>query len=214
MKGFPPLSRGPRETRPSSSRVKTVQFELSDSEECIPLLSDQKLEKKACHIWDSQLRWNHETDIRTTVKTAIEDCLRSASLEDELGIDQEVPFPSVGKKSDRTDLAVAKTKSKYENISCAIEVKKPPNDEHERKGIEYDMDDVQQLVQYMYDLRSAFGLRFVFGILTTYRKWRFFWFKDSDEAMKCDNIESFERLCAPSPTTSTLLFLDGGNFIV
>jgi hypothetical protein len=56
-----------------------------------------------------------------------------------------------------------------------------------------------KIVQYMYDLRVSYGVRFNFGILTTYEKWRFFWFKDSDAAMKETSIKLFEEMNCNTP---------------
>lgn len=140
---------------------------------------------------------------------ALEDCARAASVFENLNISQEVPFSSVSKKTeDRTDLAIVKIKSRYGLPTAAVEVKKPPNDSQKK---EFDMDDAQQIVQYMYDLRCDFGVRFVFGILTTYSKWRIFWFEDSNEAIMCDDIKCFKELCAPSPSTSPTGIAENGK---
>jgi len=39
-----------------------------------------------------------------------------------------------------------------------------------------------QIYDYMLRLKSFFGLQHVFGIVTTYEEWRFFWFSDSNAA--------------------------------
>lgn len=187
-------------TRPSESQAKTVPHQISDKELNVPCFENLSLKKQKSDVWGSHRRWDHETDIRTIVKMALEDCARAASVFENLNISQEVPFGSVVKKNEnRTDLAIVKIKSRYGLPTAAVEIKKPPNDSQKK---EFDMEDAQQIVQYMYDLRCAFGVRFVFGILTTYSKWRIFWFEDSNDAIMCDDSESFKELCAPSPSPS------------
>ena len=56
-------------------------------------------------------------------------------------------------KIDRTDLAIIRTG-----------YKKPPNSKQKEEGEEFDIDNIGQIVQYMYDLRCRFGLRYTFGV--------------------------------------------------
>ena len=46
---------------------------------------------------------------------------------------------------------------------------------------EFDMDSLYQIVDYM----ANFHVRFVFGILTTYEKWRILWFEDVEFDERC-----------------------------
>ncbi len=47
----------------------------------------------------------------------------------------------------------------------------------------------------MLDLRNSFNVRFVFGIVTTYEKWRVYWFKDTDAAARSTSKTEFDNLC-------------------
>ncbi len=113
-------------------------------------------------------------------------------------IQPEISFPSVNTtKVDRTDLAVVKL-GQVRAVTGAVEVKKPPVTGQKS----FDMDDVQQIVQYMYDLRVCHGVRFVFGILTTYTEWRVLWLEDSDEAIKATSVKDYLTMCGTSPPVS------------
>ena len=52
------------------------------------------------------------------------------------------------------------------------------------KGILHSEGVAVQLLDYMKQMRSFYGLRDVFGIATTYEEWRVFWLQDCDEAAK------------------------------
>lgn len=190
---------GPGITTPSVSQAKTVPFELDPDEILLPIFKDMVFTEKASSVWLDSLYWDNETSIRNIVQKAVDDCISAISLNAKLRTAPEKLFTSVdAKKRDRTDLALVKMMVTSLMIG-AIEVKKPPNEEQRYKGIEFDMNDAGQLVQYMVDLRSNFGVRFVFGILTTYVKWRFFWLEDSDEAMQCNSRDEFQGKCQRSP---------------
>ena len=57
------------------------------------------------------------------------------------------------------------------------------------------MDDIYQIVEYMVDLRNSFNVRFVFGVYTTYEKWKILWFQDSQEAANSASKEQYDELC-------------------
>lgn len=59
----------------------------------------------------------------------------------------------------------------------------------------YNVDQIEELVDYLADLRNCKNVRFPFGILTTYEKWRIVWFQDSDIAAKETSTERYEELC-------------------
>ncbi|KAI3660491.1 hypothetical protein MP638_004320 [Amoeboaphelidium occidentale] len=201
--GFPALETCCLDSKPSQSQAKTVGFTLHEKEVQLPIFDDMQLKKDISMVWKTSRKWDNETSIRTMVQLAIDDCINAACVSKNLRTTQEVTFVSVNaKKIDRTDLALVRD-AVTSVIIGAIEVKKPPIEK--QRGIhEFDMDNAGQLVQYMYDIRSNFGVRFVFGILTTYEKWRFFWFEDSDEAMLCDSLDSFVDLCTKSPPSTPI----------
>ena len=81
----------------------------------------------------------------------------------------------------------------------AVEVKKPPNETQASKGVDLNFDKPDQLIQYMHDLRASYGVRFVLGIFTNYEKWCFYWFKDSDSAVKESTLDGYFQMCNTSP---------------
>ncbi len=54
-----------------------------------------------------------------------------------------------------------------------------------------------QIYDYMLRLQSYYGLRNVFGIVTTYEQWRFYWFPSCDEVAAGEEID--ERLHMKEP---------------
>lgn len=197
--GLPPLGVGPLDSRLSVSKHKTIDFDLSPEEISLPVFEPLKLNEKASLVWLLPKDWNCETAVRNIVERVLEDCVNAADLRQELLEFHEVLFSSINtEERDRTDLAILK-KGIDSGIVGAIEVRKPPNEAQLRHGIEFCMDKAQKLVRYMADLRSNFGVRFVSGILTTCAKWRFFWLEDSNDAMMCNSLEKFKKLCKKSP---------------
>ena len=204
-KGLPPIGPGMLNTKPSKSQMKTIDYGLVSDEIELSVLQglDVHTNIRTSTIWINYNKkgWENETTIRNCVETALKDCIEATgSLRDLIKIAPEMTFPGVdANKKDRTDLAVLK----LDNIASligAIEVKKPPTTSQISAGKEFNFDDAGQIVQYMYDLRASYGIRFIFGILTTYTKWRFLWFEDSHDAMMETSIEEFEKLCLKSPT--------------
>ena len=202
-KGLPPLGPGMLNSVTSVSQMKTVDYGLISEEMDVPALQGLNTNRIASAIWIhySKRLWENEPAIRMRVETALNDCVAATGeLRSRIQISPVILFPGIdAKKKDRTDIAVMKLDN-VASLIGAVEVKKPPITS---EGEEFDFDDVGQLVQYMYDLRASYGIRFIFGILTTYTKWRFLWLEDSHDAMMETSIEEFEKLCSKSPKLPT-----------
>ena len=201
-KGLPSLGSAPAETSISVSQQKSVDFQAQDGS--FGILCNLPAIERGSSLWQrfNKKRWANETEIRGIVETVIFDCIASLGLETKIRPRPEIFSPSIDtNKIDRTDLAVFYTGRSSSSVG-AIEVKKPPNFKQKEEGKEIDMDDIGQIVQYMYDLRCLFGLRYVFGILTTYEKWRFIWFLDSDAAAKETDLTTYEEMCRNTPPSS------------
>jgi 3D (Asp-Asp-Asp) domain-containing protein len=131
--------------------------------------------------------WSGEIDIQTYIKNALMDCLKISPLLQKLSIYRERTFSVArimdNKKGNKVDLTffVNDTSS----ITGVAEVKVPGSK----------MDDIYQIVDYMVDLRNSFNVRFVFGVYTTYEKWKILWFEDSQEAANSDSTEQYDELC-------------------
>ncbi|KAI3660595.1 hypothetical protein MP638_000135 [Amoeboaphelidium occidentale] len=216
--GFPPLDSGPLHSTQSQAQKKTVQFELSTEEINLPMFDSYILKKRNSLLWQIPRDWRGETAIKRLVAFAVQDCINSTPGCENLKVLEEVIFVNAdtGTK-DRVDLAI--TRSPQTSVVVgAIEVKKPPTETQEKNGKEFDMNNAGPLIQYMYDLRSNHGVRFVFGILTTsnhgvrfvfgilttYVKWRFFWLDDSSEAMLCEDLDEYKEMCTDSPLNSPI----------
>jgi hypothetical protein len=90
----------------------------------------------------------------------------------------------MAKHQDRVDVTTLVNDTK--SIAGVCEVKLPG----------FNMDSVCQIVDYMIDLRNSFNVRFVFGILSTYQKWRILWFSDDTENAASETSRArFDQLC-------------------
>ena len=131
-------------------------------------------------------RWSGETDIQTFVKYALRDCLKTSRLDSDISIQRETTFSIsriMAKHGDRADVTTLVTGTNV--ITGVCEVKLPG----------FNLDSISQIVDYMVDLRNSFNVRFVFGILTTYEKWRILWFADTNHAAEETNLDKFMELC-------------------
>ncbi|KAI3646441.1 hypothetical protein MP228_009369 [Amoeboaphelidium protococcarum] len=140
--------------------------------------------------------------IKQRVDYALSDCIYATGLEQLVQIVPGVKFPSSSKSYNQTELGVSKLNDDIERMIGAVQVKRPPNSVY-NSG--FDMNDIQQIVSYLYDLRVSFGVRLVFGILTTYEKWRFIWFDDEDtaSAISATSVKEYFEFCKQSPVYST-----------
>ena len=131
--------------------------------------------------------WSGEIDIQTYVKNALMDCLKISQLLQKLSIHREQTFSVAqimgNKKGNKVDATVFVKDTS--SITGVAEVKVPGSN----------MDDIYQIVDYMVDLRNSFNVRFVFGVYTTYERWKILWFEDSQEAASCDSKELYDELC-------------------
>ena len=129
--------------------------------------------------------WSGEIDIQTYVKYALIDCFKLTSELKTLNIhrEQTFSFASLMERGNRADVTVFVNETS--SITSVVEVKVPGSK----------MTDIYQIVDYMCDLRNAFNVRFVFGVFTTYKEWRFLWFEDTDAAASCISKHEFDELC-------------------
>ncbi|KAI3640006.1 hypothetical protein MIR68_001952 [Amoeboaphelidium protococcarum] len=130
--------------------------------------------------------WSGENSIQRLVQNALMDCLKLTQFEAKVNIHTETTFSIsriMAKHQDRVDVTslVNDTKS----IAGVCEVKLPG----------FNLDSLFQIVDYMVDLRNSFNVRFVFGVLTTYEKWRILWFEDTNIAATETKRAEFDELC-------------------
>ncbi|KAI3646440.1 hypothetical protein MP228_009368 [Amoeboaphelidium protococcarum] len=145
----------------------------------------------------------NETAVKNLVDHVLVDCIEATGLGWDVKTASEMLLPSINRTSERPDLVVLQM-ANCKSLIGAVEVRKQPTQKQREKGIEFDMNDIQQIVAYLYDLRVSFGVRFVFGILTTYENWRFVWFDDEDTtaAISATSVKQFLKCCVRSPSQS------------
>jgi len=61
-----------------------------------------------------------------------------------------------------------------------------------------------QMLDYLRILRAYPGVGAVFGILTSYKEWRFVWLSDCDDAAKADTVQDVVPKVDPEPAVSTV----------
>ncbi|KAL3894942.1 MAG: hypothetical protein SGCHY_004984 [Lobulomycetales sp.] len=201
-KGVPPLGNAPLRISPCPSQQKSLKFTLHREHSDIRAMRDLEEASRSSTAWKryDTTNWQNEAVIRNRVQAVLDDCIEATTLNGTIETAPETIFPGLDtKKEDRCDLVILR-KEALPCIVGAIQVMKPPNKSQALEGNEFDMNDAQQIVQYMYDIRVSYGVPFTVGILTTYVKWRFFWFEDTDAAMCETSKEGFSRMCQDSPT--------------
>ncbi|KAI3633046.1 hypothetical protein MIR68_009121 [Amoeboaphelidium protococcarum] len=208
-KGLPPLGKGPlvhfSSPRSTSSSSSLFSFEIVEGGS-VPIIQDLPTKMAVSVMWNRYANkdWRNEEGIKQRVNYVLSDCIYATSLEQLVQIVPGVRFPSSSKSYNQTELGVSKLNDDIEQMIGAVQVKRPPNSVQKQQGIEFDMNDIEQIVSYLYDLRVSFGVRFVFGILSTYEKWRFVWFDDEDttSAISAKSIKEFLECCVRSPSQS------------
>ena len=188
------------------TRPKTIVYETRPEDCTVGVIIDLPL-KECPTVLNKKAKqpWVNVDGIKRTIEIFLDELIASLIMEDEIKIDSEISFPSVDAAiRDCSDLVVT-TMLNFSSVIGTVEVKKPKNSWQEANGkTVYDMNNLDQIVQYLYGLRSTFGVRFCIGIMTTYTEWRIVWFEDSNEAVQVSEKEDFQALCSKSPSNSTV----------
>jgi hypothetical protein len=174
--GLPPLggymgssSITPRNEGHKPATLKEREFKLLDN---------LKL-SGGYHMWmlhqqDALSVW----DIQTLVKTVMVDVIVSVGLKGELHCQE-----AMGVFKARPDIWIL-TKLNGMPVGV-IEVMRPDSNPDK-------MNDPLihgQMYDYMLRLQSYYGLKHVFGIVSTYQRWRIYWLPDSEEAARATAID-------------------------
>jgi hypothetical protein len=213
QKGIPKLCRRNRGNSKSTARNKSVydlqiitkpgNFGVLDHVKRDKLRKDAVSSLYADEEKGAFRSWCTKAGVQRHVQTALLDCLALSYLDSKLEITLETTY-SISRINSthqhRLDATV------IVNETCSItgvcEVKLP----------DFDMDLLYQIVDYMVDLRNSFNVRFVFGILTTYEKWRILWFEDTDVAATETSKAKFDELC--QATSANEYSIGSGTTIV
>lgn len=126
-----------------------------------------------------------ESEIQNYVKRALTDCIDIGGFRPSFGVYLEVccsPAAVMARgKRVCTNFFLKDTLAK----TGVVEVKLPG----------FDFDHINQIVDSMIDLRNSANVRYVFGVLTTYKAWKILWFEDSNDAAVTTSKRAYEELC-------------------
>jgi hypothetical protein len=135
-------------------------------------LKDMEL-KPAYQLWTKHrqggMGWATESDVHGIVKDALQDAIFAAGMKDKLKCLNELSVFEL-----RADIWVVTMQSVPVGV---VEVKKPGNDIMDSPLLH------GQIYDYMLRLQSFFGLRHVFGIVSTYAQWRVCWLPGVSESV-------------------------------
>jgi len=173
------------------------QFGIFPKEIAVPQLANPiKLSRSGIRtMTDKGLKWNGEASIVNFVRSVLIDAIEASTLPYDILIEQSLI-------SLRPDLWVVTSNN---SPLCVIEVKIPSKKSlgDERYFLERASTNVyHQITCSMMMLRQTFGLKNVFGIVTTYEEWRICWL--SDDSTDAIAIANTPQSCAQKihPTCS------------
>ncbi len=114
--------------------------------------------------------WASESDIHGLVKETLQSVLKNMDLASKLTLHNELSVFEM-----RPDMWIVTSEGVPVGV---VEVKKP--DKNNKNTVLDHKNVFGQIYDYMMRLRSFFGLRYVFGIITTYAQWRVVWLDEPD----------------------------------
>lgn len=179
--GIPPLDEQPTGSSGGASR-NDLHEPANLSERVFCPLQDLRLERGGS-IWgmynarNNHLPWGSEKDIQTYVKEVIVSAIDAVGLKAELQCQEELSIFNV-----RPDIWIVT--SNHGIPVGVIEVKKPDD------SIMKDPVVHGQIYDYMLRLQSFYGIQNVFGVVTTYKQWRIYWFPQCDKIAHATNIDA------------------------
>ncbi|KAJ3259092.1 hypothetical protein HK103_002979 [Boothiomyces macroporosus] len=196
-------------------RGRNVEF-IPDKFQILKECKKDKLEKVRSLLWmeantlvdgiETLKTWETEADIQQLVQKALLEVAECCNLGKEIHLISEkiFSFNRQGLNTLRADIAVIR--NKFGSIVGVCEVKKPSTGSTRGTSSD-DLSDDKLMIQisnYMLELRYTWGLRFVFGILSTYNHWRIVWLKDTDEIAKAatkDEVKASKKIDDSNDTT-------------
>ncbi|KAL6071676.1 Protein kinase domain-containing protein [Balamuthia mandrillaris] len=183
--GLPPLgSRGASSSSAHYDKGRQAAFIIEERELGL-VIAEPPLVRAPSRLWfDSDenpnaLAWGSEKDIQRNVVTALKDVLTAAGIGAFVSVQEDLTMFSINSRQQKSDVYLVKQKTVPIGI---VEVKKPTEnifDKNEVNG---------QIYDYMMALRSFSGLRYVFGILTTYEQWRVCWLPDANQLAQAEEL--------------------------
>ena len=132
--------------------------------------------------------WSSESDIHGCVRGALTDVIKHSGLHSDVSLLNEVSiFHPAKKQQYRADIWVVRNKSGFPIGVCEV---KKPNAPKAASALAHPVLH-GQIFDYMVNLRNFFGLKRVFGIISTYEEWRICWLADTDEAARETNAAAY-----------------------
>jgi len=153
--------------------------------------------------------WNHEYDIKSRTLVALRDLIAYAGLIGQVHVSEEVSVlthtDSEKNKQERTDIWVTGSNQHIPSqFPIGVGEVKQPNNSHGGGSTSALAGSVNgnmshlfgQMYNYLMESRTFFGLRWSFGIITTYAEWRICWLPNADEAAAATSLDAFTALPA------------------
>jgi hypothetical protein len=184
-------------------------------EEC----KKKNLNRVPSHLWmkvkeltSSTLSpWQTEACIQQFVQQALGEVSHCCNLQEKIHFIPEKIFSFNGKGLDSLRADIAVIRNEFGSIVGVCEVKKPstgstrvvPSNDLKNETL------IVQISNYMLELRYAYGLKFVFGIISTYNHWRIVWLKDSNEVANAstkDNVKA-AQIIDDSADTKQIIYV-------
>lgn len=216
-KGFPPLgahvcSSTTAAENKSHAKAKLVQavfnpFKDSGLVDPPPLGSDLWNTLENSNAAAQRLNdWSSESCIHGYVRSALFDVIKHSGLQKHVNVLNEVSiFHSVKKQQHRADIWVVRNQNGFPIGVCEV---KKPNKKGQTSALQNEYLN-GQIYDYMVNLRQFFGLRRVFGIISTYAEWRICWLPDNDVAAAETSVETYKKLDSSAASSQ----LDQGRTI-
>jgi hypothetical protein len=175
VNGLPKL--GSRGVSKSMASENEKHLPAKFSQGIFSTITDLELRSDACLMWtrstQCKMGWGTESDIHGFVKDTLVDAIFAAGLMDHVQCFNELSVFEL-----RADIWVVTSKMVPIGV---VEVKKPD------EGIMASERVHGQIYDYMLRLQSFFGLKNVFGIVSTYEQWRIYWLPSAGEAAASTN---------------------------
>ena len=149
-----------------------------------------------------------EQSVASPVVNVLKDVIRGLDSTKTLGIGVEMAlkFENIDL---RVDSCVVQRRVRDEGgvewrIPCGVQETKRPPSNSEKDGAVSDGKCLGQLYDYMMVMRHVFGVRYVFGILSTYHRWRVLWLDDvpTNAVAAATSLAEVTQRCPDEPPST------------
>ena len=172
-----------------SNTAETGRFEVIQSS--FNELDDIQLGEAKSNLWDTALSsndgtlgiWTSEQDVKIRCLMVLKEVVMIAGLSKELAIVLEAYIAAFSRF--RAD--IAGIRKALGQLITVFKVKQPS-----KNGNDLESDEIiNQIGDYLHDLRFTWGVQFVVGLITTYKEWRIVWLSDCNDFAKETTSEGF-----------------------